>query len=136
MYEDIRNVKRPELKNHTRMSRSDRAAQFGAFRALAGHEEAVEETARFTEVMSQISENKIEKINKKLQRIQDTDEANPFVSITWFETDKKKAGGIYKTVSGRIKKIDLFEKKIIMLNGTEIPCEQIFEIESDRIGDF
>ena len=39
-YSDIINLPHPEPKNHVRMSKEGRAAQFGAFRALTGHEEA------------------------------------------------------------------------------------------------
>lgn len=43
-YLKIINLKRPVSKKHKPMSIKDRAAQFGAFAALAGYEELVIET--------------------------------------------------------------------------------------------
>lgn len=45
-YEDIIHLSRPKSKHHLPMSLHDRAAQFGAFVALNGHEEAILETER------------------------------------------------------------------------------------------
>ena len=42
------------------------------------------------------------------------------IIITYFVPDKKKSGGAYHTASGRIKKIDTYEHKIILDNGTQI----------------
>ena len=44
-YDDIIHLPHPTSHKHPRMSLHDRAAQFGAFAALTGHEEAIEETA-------------------------------------------------------------------------------------------
>ena len=43
-YLKIINLKRPVSKKHKAMSIKDRAAQFGAFQALAGFEDDVKET--------------------------------------------------------------------------------------------
>ena len=40
-YEDIIHLSRPTPKNHPRMSRLNRAAQFAPFAALTGYEDAV-----------------------------------------------------------------------------------------------
>lgn len=48
-YDDMINLPRPVSKRHAPMPQSARAAQFSAFAALSGYEEAVEETARLTE---------------------------------------------------------------------------------------
>lgn len=44
-YDDIIELEHPISCKHPRMSLHERAAQFGAFAALTGHEEAIEETA-------------------------------------------------------------------------------------------
>jgi len=44
-YDDIIHLQHPELRHHQRMSMLQRAAQFAPFAALAGHNEAVQETA-------------------------------------------------------------------------------------------
>lgn len=57
-YEDIVNLSRP-VSARPPMPREDRAAQFSPFAALAGHEEAIRETAQANEAMVE-SANKFE----------------------------------------------------------------------------
>ncbi|MBR3132180.1 hypothetical protein IKG33_02110 [Candidatus Saccharibacteria bacterium] len=51
-YESI--IKHPhyEPKNHPRMSREMRAAQFAPYAALSGHAQAIRRTAKFAELRS------------------------------------------------------------------------------------
>lgn len=46
-YDDIINLPHPTSTKYPRMSMYDRAAQFSPFAALTGHDEAIEETAKF-----------------------------------------------------------------------------------------
>lgn len=43
-YDDIIGLEHPTSKRHRRMSRPDRAAQFGSFAALRGFEEEIDRT--------------------------------------------------------------------------------------------
>ncbi len=43
-YDDIIDMKPPTAKNHPRMPRENRAAQFGAFAPLRAHGEAIKDT--------------------------------------------------------------------------------------------
>ncbi|BAL83017.1 hypothetical protein SELR_13090 [Selenomonas ruminantium subsp. lactilytica TAM6421] len=45
-FADIINMPRPEPKNHPRMPKEKRAAQFAPFAALTGYEEVVKKTAK------------------------------------------------------------------------------------------
>ncbi len=45
-YDDIIHLPHPVSKKHPQMSLRDRAAQFSAFAALKGHDEAIAETAK------------------------------------------------------------------------------------------
>ena len=51
------------------------------------------------------------------------------VSITYFVSDKQKSGGAYLTDVGIIKKIDEFDKTVLMDSGMMIPMEEIWNIE-------
>ena len=51
-YDEIINHPHYEPKNHPRLSREMRAAQFAPYAALAGHGDAVKRTARFAELKS------------------------------------------------------------------------------------
>ncbi len=130
-YDDIIHLPHPTSKKHRRMSLDGRAAQFGAFRALTGHEEAVEEVERYTENKPELSENDIEILNEKLKVINNRIKEGVSVKITYFVPDKKKQGGAYKVAEGEIQKIDLYKHVIVMVDKTEIYIDMITEIESD-----
>lgn len=130
-YEDIINLPHPTSKKHPRMSAISRAAQFGAFRALTGHEEEIEETARLTVPMLDLSENKVSILNNRLNLILLRKSEHPIVTICYFKPDLKKSGGEYIEISGVVKKIDTYQRIIIMEDGTAIPIDFIIEIRSD-----
>ena len=50
-YDDIINLPHPVSKNHPQMPLRDRAAQFAPFAALTGHDAAIKETARLTDII-------------------------------------------------------------------------------------
>ena len=65
----------------------------------------------------------------KLQRLADDLANQPLVTLTWFQPDKRKAGGAYVTTTGQVKKIDDFEGALILLSGESIPVEDILDIQ-------
>ena len=113
-YDDIINLPHPTSRNHPRMSLHDRAAQFAPFAALTGHDAAIKETARLTDERLELSDEVIMKLNDQLNMIRDNIGTEQEVSITYFVPDDKKSGGAYLTHSGIVKKIDEFERKLIM----------------------
>ena len=52
-YEEIINHPHYEPKNHPRMPREMRAAQFAQYAALTGHADAIRRTAKFAELRAQ-----------------------------------------------------------------------------------
>ncbi len=130
-YDDIINLPHLEPKKHPRMSRIARAAQFGAFRALTGHEEAIDEVARVTDNKIDLDECEIEILNKKLSIISDCIKEKPEVTITYFEPDSKKSGGQSIIHTGQVKKIDMFNGKIIMCDNTQIQINMILNIRAE-----
>lgn len=127
-YEDIIDMPRPEPKNHVRMPAADRAAQFAPFAALTGYNAVIEETARETEARTTLDESEKLKINRTIERLQRCLKEGPFAEITFFQQDRKKAGGRYETVKGMIKKIEEYQRQIIMENGTKISFQDIIHI--------
>ncbi len=134
-YDDIINLLHPTSRTHPRMSLEDRAAQFAPFAALTGHEAAIKETARLTDEQEILSDEVIAILNEKLNIIAENLGTDQTVDITYFVPDEKKAGGAYVTHSGIIKKIDLYERILIMTDGTVIPIRQISEIKGELFGD-
>lgn len=128
-YDDIINLEHHVSTKHSRMSLENRSAQFAPFSALTGYEEAVKEEARVTESRIDIDEEAKIEVNEKLNYIMRHLDKNIIVSVTYFEKDKKKQGGSYKTIKGIIKKIDDSRKTIEMQTGEIIKIEELKKIE-------
>ncbi len=132
-YDDIINLPNPTSKKHPRMSLYDRAAQFSPFAALTGHDAAIQETARLTDEKVELDEDTLNRLNEQLNIIRNYIGTNVIVSITYFVPDDRKSGGVYVTHSGAVKKIDEYERVIVMSDKKRIPMEQISEIADKKI---
>lgn len=128
-YEDIINMPHHVSKRHKPMPVSDRAAQFAPFAALTGHEEAIKETERLTENEAELDEYVIEDIDRRLRRIKDNIENNPYAEIVYFSPDKVKSGGKYVRYSGNIKKFNEADKTIVFADGYKVCIDAIVEID-------
>ncbi len=127
-YDDIINLPRhTSLKRH-KMPKIKRAAQFAPFAALAGHEDAVRETARLTNRRIELDDYLKYDISDKLQAIAARIENQPEVTITYFKPDPKKEGGEYLTTSGKVKKIDKYKQVVVMNAELKIPINEIIRI--------
>ena len=130
-YDDMINMPCPTSSRHPRMPREDRAAQFAPFAALTGYDAAIDETGRLTDQKIDISEDMREKLDLKQNFLADIIDEQPEISVTYFVPDKKKSGGAYVTVNGRLKQIDEYEQLIILTDGKKIPIQEVYSIESD-----
>ena len=130
-YEDIINLKRPVSQIHNPMSMKDRAAQFAPFAALTGYDENIKETARLTDKRIEISDEEKNKLNDKLQMINKNLDKESTIEFTYFIYDAKKSGGKYLTKKGIVKKIDIIKGEIILKDKTNIPINEIINIESE-----
>jgi len=133
-FDDI--INREYVKSPTRrhMTMVERAAQFGAFKAVVGHEDALHETARLTDGKMELDEYTKVELNEKLQRIATTGEIEE-VSITYFVPDEKKTGGAYITKIGVATKVREYERDVIMDDGTEITIDDIIVIEGNQFNE-
>lgn len=127
-YGDIINLPHHQSGTRPRMSNYDRAAQFSPFATLTGHVEAIKETVRLTEEYVEPSEELKAAINDKIVFLMGELENNPEVTVTYFKPDERKSGGEYVTVTGTVKKIKTYERKLLMTAGDVIPFDVIFEI--------
>ena len=126
-YEDIINLPHHVSNKHPQMSMINRAAQFAPFAALTGHDAAIQETARYTADEMELTEAGRDELDRKMSMLLSF--ANqPDVSITFFHPDEKKNGGVYRSVSSKIKRIDSFKQLILMSNGTIIPFRNVLDI--------
>ena len=128
-YDDIIHLPHHVSSTRAHMPMADRAAQFMPFRALTGYEDAVRETARYTDANIELTEDEKAVLNTALQRLSDSLAGQPQVAVTYFQPDKRKAGGSYVTATGRLKKMDDVEGALILTNGQRIPIADIMDIQ-------
>ncbi len=130
-YDDMLHLPHHVSATRLPMSRQNRAAQFAPFDALSGYGAAIRETARTTETRTELDESTKHRLNRQLQLLlRQADE--PEVTVAWFRPDDRKAGGAHIRTTGRLKKIDVFRGVLLLTDGTEIPIEDICQLESDR----
>ena len=133
IYADIIGLPHHQSDKHPHMSLHDRAAQFAPFAALVGYDEMVGEEARLTDRQIAPGESELEELDRAFRRLADrlASGQRPEVSVLVFVPDPHKAGGRYATVSGRVKKLDLYEKKLVLL-GEGSPAEES-SLDMERI---
>ena len=128
-YDSIINLPHHISKTRPQMPMSDRAAQFAPFAALTGYDSAIRETGRLTDEKIELDEEALTALDMRYQLLTDALEAHPEVTITFFQSDERKEGGAYQTVTGTVKKIDTFERLITMRDGTKIPMDDVLSME-------
>ena len=109
----------------------DRAAQFSPFPALTGYDAAIKETGRLTDQRIELTEDSRAALDRKQQVLMDNLANRPEVSVTYFVPDERKAGGAYVTVTGRVKKVDDYQRLLLLSDDTKIPLDEILDMESE-----
>ena len=130
-YKEIINLPHHVSESRPHMSMIDRAAQFSPFAALTGHDEALDETARLTDVFVEPDEDEKQLLDEKLRMIAELIEEKPVVTVTYFIPDDKKDGGRYVNVADYIKRIDVLNREIITEKNVRIPVDFIVGISGD-----
>ena len=128
-YDDIIHLPHHVSATHPHMAAIDRAAQFSPFAALTGYDAAIKETARLTDQRVELDEAMKEALSNKLQMVADRLKERPEIVITYFQPDGKKNGGAYVTVINTVKKIDVYERIVVMTDGIVIPVDEIISID-------
>lgn len=128
-YADIINMPHHVSAKRPQMSMADRAAQFSPFAALTGYDAAIKETGRLTDEKIELEEDALLALDEKLRQIVDSPENRENVDITYFKADATKDGGAYITVTGRIKKLDDYQRLIVLDDGKVIPMDDVLSIE-------
>lgn len=130
-YQDIINNPHHISKTRKRMAQIDRAAQFAPFAALTGYGAAISETARLTDMQTELDERAKETLNIKLNLIKEHIKEHPTVTITYFVPDSKKDGGAYVDHIGNVRVIDEYTQAVIMTDRTTILIDEICDIHSE-----
>ena len=127
-YDDIIDLPHHVSKTRKPMSLYNRAAQFAPFAALTGYDDAIEETARLTETKVELSDELKNDLNQKINFIKNNIKVHPEITIKYFVRDNKKSGGIYKSLTSIIKKVDNFNKCLIFADNTNVYFDDIISI--------
>ena len=130
-YDEIMGLPHHVSKTRPQMPMSDRAAQFAPFAALTGYDSAIKETGRLTDERIELDEGALTALNMRYQLLMDALDEAPEVTITYFQPDERKAGGKYITATGAVKKVDAFERRITMQDGTKIPMDDVLSIDGE-----
>ena len=118
----------PGLFRPSSQSLSDRAAQFAPFAALTSYHDAVREAARFTDDRIEPDEDVKDLLDERLRQLQQNADRHPRITILYFLPDEKKAGGTYVSATGSLKKIDWYQRLILLQDRTSVPIENIIEL--------
>lgn len=132
-YDDIIGLPHHVSLTRPRMSASDRAAQFSAFAALTGYDTSIKESARLTDARIELDDSQKEEISEKLRLV--TGQLDAEIKITYFLPDTKKTGGKYVLATGTVKKVDEYERMIIMGDGKQIPIDEVIDVDCDVFGE-
>ena len=107
----------------------ERAVQFAPFAALACYEEILMEAARSTQECPQLSEDEQTRLDALLQQLRGRLQGRPWVTVTWFVADEKKAGGNCVTKTGQAMKLREQPPTLLLSEGEEIPIERMLALE-------
>ncbi|MBR3779657.1 MAG: hypothetical protein IKK63_00475 [Clostridia bacterium] len=130
-YKKIINLPHHVSETRAHMSMIDRAAQFSPFAALTGHGEALDETARLTDIFIEPDEDEKQMLDAKIHVLMDYIQDKPEINVVYFRPDKNKSGGAYVSATGYLKKINILSREITMSDETVIPVDYISEIHGE-----
>lgn len=128
-YDDIKHLTRPQYDDLPPMSMHDRAAQFSPFAALVGYDDAVAETARLVGDRIELTEDEMSELNTDLNRLLDTIDKQPQISVTYFVPDERKSGGSYVNKVGVVRVYDDYSQELVFMDKSRISIQDIIGIE-------
>ena len=128
-YDDIIHLPHHTSPRHPRMSVRDRAAQFAPFSALTGYGDTIDETARLTDGRIALTEDAKAVLDMKQRLLIEKIHTCPEITVTYFLPDQRKAGGMYRTFTGRLKRIDEIEKVLLFADGQSVRMDDVLSID-------
>lgn len=127
-YEAIIDLPHHISPTRPRMSLSQRAAQFAPFAALTGYDAVLAETARQTAAEVLLEDSEVAQINRRLCWVKENLGKMPKVEIRMFCPDGRKSGGSYRTLSGKVVKIDEYSQKLRLESGEWVEFKRIIQL--------
>lgn len=115
------------------MPMENRAGQFASFACLTGHAEQIDEKSRLTDDLVEFTEDRISELSWKIKYIEDNLQNSLEAVFVCFVPDRRKSGGAYMTLSGSVRLVDEYNRKIIFTNGDEITIDNVVEIQQIKL---
>lgn len=127
-YDNIKHLSRPQYDEFPPMSISDRAAQFSPFAALVGYDDAVAETARLTDSRIELTEDKADELNNKMNQLLTRLYEQPEIIVTYFVPDERKSGGKYCKKKGIVRIFDSYANELVFTDKERINIRDVIEL--------
>ncbi len=135
-YDEIMNLPHHVSDTRPQMPMSDRAAQFAPFAALSGYDDAIKETGRITDDKLDLDENELNILDMKFHYLREHLEEESEITFMYFEQDRQKSGGSYTIVTGVVKRIDEYERCIVLHGGIRLAMDNILNMEGGIFSEF
>lgn len=110
------------------MPLADRAAQFSPFAALAGHEDAVAEAARYVEHRPALGDAERDELDRTLAMVRAGLAKQPRVLVTWFEPDPAKEGGVCQMHEGCVRTMDELANALVFADGARVSLDDVLAL--------
>ena len=135
-YADIIDLPHHVSTRHPQMSLHDRAAQFAPFAALTGHSDMIEEAARETEAMRELTETATVVLDRKLAMLAAHLDERPHVTLTRFVPDDSKAGGRYEETEVTVRALEPVTGALVGVDGMTYPLAGIIEMDAEIFSEY
>ena len=86
---------------------------------MDGYKDTIQENGRITVEQIELSDDEKQIIDTKLQVLKENISSHPYVTITYFVQDYLKNGGMYETLSERVKKIEFAASKSVKFKASK-----------------
>ena len=133
-YSDIINLPAHVIKRH-RLSLYDRAAQFAPFAALTGFGALINETSRLTDTKPELSEDTARLLNKRIHFLRENIRLKPEIEVMFFVPDSRKSGGSIQKFTGKLRRIDEFNRQLIFVDKSQIQIDDVIFIQGNFFKD-
>ncbi len=128
-YDAILHLPHHVSEKHPTIPMEERAAQFSPYAALTGFGAVIDETRRLTDPRRALSEEALARLNRQYQLLSEHLTERPEITVTYFQPDAKKDGGAYLTLTGRVKKVEAYEQRLVLEDGRTVAMENIMSME-------
>ncbi len=130
-YDAILHLPHHVSEKHPPIPMEERAAQFSPYAALTGFGAVINETRRLTDPRQILSEETLGQLNRQYQLLLEHLPERPEITVTYFRPDGRKEGGAYLTLTGRVKKVDAYEQRLVLEDGSVIAMENIMAMDGE-----